>query len=371
MYSYRYSNLDKLIWLAETLKKGSPFAPDSEPLLRPYQLWMKARYEESLRKSDQMHQTFEKISLEMTHKLDDMIELHESQPKETYKEDLECEMVMVKMPRFIAWLGSTDTCDEHIGSLGMMKNEVGNTSPQDTLQILPLFEEYTLPVTYLKEVEETLGAPIEVEPLDKTQLEDLGLNTCNHAIPLSSQEVPSFDELEPQPNPLPNCSSLDVSLRGKRGPESPIKPHSPDSFMMKAINNLTIHTLPLPHVASFHLKDLYCYYHPCIDDLKKYYRFKPGLLRQSRSLGVDFLNLEMIKDDWELESKLVSFLGRALSLPIKPKELEKGRIKETHYLEHIIQQPLSTYGSFLPQWCVLLLSTTLDLKCRRTSLFNF
>nr|GFA80592.1 hypothetical protein [Tanacetum cinerariifolium] len=34
----------------------------------------------------------------MTHKLDDMIELPKSQPKETYKEDLESEMVMVKVP---------------------------------------------------------------------------------------------------------------------------------------------------------------------------------------------------------------------------------------------------------------------------------
>ncbi|GKB99665.1 putative ribonuclease H-like domain-containing protein, partial [Tanacetum coccineum] len=38
-----------------------------------------------------------------------------------------------------------------------------------------------------EEVEETLGTPIEVEPLDETQLEDLGLNTYNHDIPLSSR----------------------------------------------------------------------------------------------------------------------------------------------------------------------------------------
>ncbi|GKC95664.1 hypothetical protein Tco_1161106 [Tanacetum coccineum] len=74
---------------------------------------------------------------------------------------------------------------------------------------------------------------MEVEPLDKTQLEDLGLNTCNHDIPLSSKEIPSFDELEPQPKPLTNCPSLDIILRDKRDPEPPIKPHSPDSFKMK------------------------------------------------------------------------------------------------------------------------------------------
>ncbi|GJT03959.1 hypothetical protein Tco_0838421 [Tanacetum coccineum] len=87
-------------------EQGSPFAPDSEtnePPLRPYQLWKKARYEEALRKSDQMYQTCEKSSLAMTHKLDDMIELPKSQPKKTYEEDLECVMVWVEMPRCIAW----------------------------------------------------------------------------------------------------------------------------------------------------------------------------------------------------------------------------------------------------------------------------
>ncbi|GJX96156.1 hypothetical protein Tco_0351954 [Tanacetum coccineum] len=37
-----------------------------------------------------------------------------------------------------------------------------------------------------------------------------GLDTCNHGIPLSSREVPSFDKLELQPQPLPNCPSLDM-----------------------------------------------------------------------------------------------------------------------------------------------------------------
>ncbi|GJY33708.1 hypothetical protein Tco_0418177 [Tanacetum coccineum] len=47
----------------------------------------------------------------MTHKLDDMIEFPKSQPKETYKEDLECEMVMVKIPRCTQWI---DTYDEPV-----------------------------------------------------------------------------------------------------------------------------------------------------------------------------------------------------------------------------------------------------------------
>ncbi|GJX15703.1 zinc finger BED domain-containing protein RICESLEEPER 2 [Tanacetum coccineum] len=43
-------------------------------------------------------------------------------------------------------------------------------------------------MNYPKEIEETLGTPIEVELLDETQLEDLGLNTCNHDLPLSYRE---------------------------------------------------------------------------------------------------------------------------------------------------------------------------------------
>ncbi|GJV19932.1 hypothetical protein Tco_1368952, partial [Tanacetum coccineum] len=158
-------------------------------------------------------------------------------------------------------------------------DKVENPDPQSTPQAFPAFEEYASPVTYPEEVEETIGTPIEVEPLDKTQLEDLGLNTCNHVIPLSNREVPSFDELEPQPNPLPNCSSLDVSLGEERGPEPPVKLHSPDSFRMKEVDSLTINIPPSPHVATFHPKDTYCYYYPCIDDPKKHYGFILDLLR--------------------------------------------------------------------------------------------
>ncbi|GJX62689.1 hypothetical protein Tco_0295589 [Tanacetum coccineum] len=158
-------------------------------------------------------------------------------------------------------------------------------------------------------------------------MKDLGLNTYNHDIPLSCREIPSFDELEPQPQPLSNCPSLDISLGDERGHEPPIKPHSPDSFRMKEVDNLTKHTPPSPHEVSPNLKDVYCYYHSCIDDPKKYYRFKPGLLGQSGSLGVEFLNLEMIKDDWELESKEVSFLGEGLNLP----NLEEIHVTRTQF----------------------------------------
>ncbi|GJX39116.1 hypothetical protein Tco_0252419 [Tanacetum coccineum] len=61
---------------------------------------------------------------------------------------------------------------------------------------------YTLLVTYPEEVEETIGILMEVEPLDETQLEDLGLNTWNYDIPLSSREIPSVDEPKPQLLPI-------------------------------------------------------------------------------------------------------------------------------------------------------------------------
>ncbi|GJW37923.1 hypothetical protein Tco_0060843, partial [Tanacetum coccineum] len=114
-----------------------------------------------------------------------MTELPKSLPKKTYEGDLESEIVMVKIPRCMSWLGSNDTYDELIGNLDKMEDKVGNLSPQSTTQVLPSFEVYTPPVTYPEEEKETLGILMEVEPLDETQLDDLGLNTCNHDIPLS------------------------------------------------------------------------------------------------------------------------------------------------------------------------------------------
>ncbi|GJV10771.1 hypothetical protein Tco_1352312 [Tanacetum coccineum] len=93
---------------------------------------------------------------------------------------------------------------------------VENPNPQSTPQVPPSFEETTLPVTHPEEVDETIGIPTEVEPLDEIQLEDLGLNTCNHDIPLSFREVPSFDEPKPQPKPLANSPTLDVIFDVKK-----------------------------------------------------------------------------------------------------------------------------------------------------------
>ncbi|GJZ87834.1 hypothetical protein Tco_0659616 [Tanacetum coccineum] len=212
---------------------------------------------------------------------------------------------MVKIPRCMSFLGSTNTYNEHLGDVDKMKDEVGDPCPQSTPQVFPSSEIYTPPVTYLEEVDETLGTPIEEEPLDQAKLEDVGLT--NHRISLSSREAPSFDEPEPQPQPLPSCPSLDVSLGDKRGPKPPIKPYSLDSFRIKVVDSLTNHTPPLPHVASFHPKDISCYYHPCVDDPKKHYGFKPGLLG---SLTKSFSNSEVIEDD---------FLGEKRSLPMEPK----------------------------------------------------
>ncbi|GKB75409.1 hypothetical protein Tco_0942304 [Tanacetum coccineum] len=161
-------------------------------------------------------------------------------------------------------------------------------------------------MTYPEEVEDTLETPMEVEPLEETQLEDLGLNTCNHDIPFSSREVPTFDG--PEPQPLLNSPSLDVSLGDVIGPEPPIKPHSPDSSRMKVVDYLTTQTPPSPHVENSHPK------------------------------GVDISNWEMFDDDWGLESKEVSPLGKELSLFDRPNEVERGRILEAYHLESILQQ---------------------------------
>ncbi|GJQ90791.1 hypothetical protein Tco_0001930 [Tanacetum coccineum] len=159
---------------------------------------------ETLRKSDQLHQTFEKNSITMTRKLDEMIELPKSQTKRTYKKDLEYKIVMVKMPKCMAWLDDEPICD-----LDMMADKMGNPSLQCTPQVLPSIELYTPPVTHPEEVKETIGTP------------------------WSSKGFPSFDE--PEPQLLPNFSSLDVNLGDKRGTNPPINPYSPGNFRMKVV----------------------------------------------------------------------------------------------------------------------------------------
>ncbi|GJX85355.1 hypothetical protein Tco_0336129 [Tanacetum coccineum] len=112
--------------------------------------------------------------------------------------------------------------------IGDIEDKVDNPSPQSTSQVLLSFEVYTPPVTYPKEVDETMGISMEVEPLDHTKIEDLGLNTYSHDLSLCSREILSINE--PKPQLLPNFSPLDVNLGDKRGTDPPINPYSPDSL---------------------------------------------------------------------------------------------------------------------------------------------
>ncbi|GKD41141.1 hypothetical protein Tco_1261348 [Tanacetum coccineum] len=99
-------------------------------------------------------------------------------------------------------------------------DKVDNQSPQSTSQVLPSFEEYTPPMTYSEEVEETIGILMEIPSVDK-----------------------------PEPQLLPNFSPLDVSLGDKRGTNPPINPYSLGSFRMKVVDPLTIHTPPSSRMA--------------------------------------------------------------------------------------------------------------------------
>jgi hypothetical protein len=145
------------------------------------------------------------------------------------------------------------THDEDIGDLDTWNDEVNNISPQNTQ---PSFEAHTPPVTYPEEVEETLGIPMEVEPLDQAPLEDIGLNTCSDNLTPSSREFPSVDE--PEPQSLHTFPSLDIFLGDKRGTDPPINQYYPGSFRMKE----AIHSPPSPHEAYFHPKGVYRYFHP-------------------------------------------------------------------------------------------------------------
>nr|GEU89649.1 ribonuclease H-like domain-containing protein [Tanacetum cinerariifolium] len=201
------------------------------------------------------------------------------------------EKVWVEMPRYIA------------------RDKVDNPSPQSTPQILPAFEEYASSVTYPEEVKETLGILIEVEPLDHTKLEDLGLNTCSHDLSLSSREIHSVNE--PEPQLLPIFSPLDVNLGDKRGPDPPINPYSPGSFRLKVVNQLTIHIQPSPHVA---------YYHLAIERLKQgesinvqdletnlYWEFGKFTSRNGESLESYYSRFYKMMNELSQELKTVSY----------------------------------------------------------------
>ncbi|GJT25830.1 hypothetical protein Tco_0895767 [Tanacetum coccineum] len=146
-------------------------------------------------------------TLALNYKLDELIESLKSLPKKTIEEDL-----------------AKHKYHE--------QQDLGFENANFESQALSSFDVYTPHVTDPKEVEETIGIPMEAEPFDQTQLEDVGLNTSSHDLFLSSREIPSFDE--PVPQLLPRFSPLDVNLRDKRGTDPPINPYNPVNFKMKS-----------------------------------------------------------------------------------------------------------------------------------------
>lgn len=230
------------------------------------------------------------------------------------------------------WFDFTTIQAEHICNLDKMEDIVENLSPLSNPQVLPSFEAYTPPVTYPEEVEETLGIPMEVEPLDQAPLKGIGLNTCNDNLTPSSREFLSFDEPEPQPNPLPNLPSLDESLGIKKGPDPPIKPYSLGSFTFMVVD-----PKPCREEANIGVEhNLTCLHHPFMIDHKKHYGFKPGLLGQD---GSPTSNLsKLIEND--------PFLGENLNPPINPIELGKVMMIRAHPFEHIIHPSLFTHVAY-------------------------
>ena len=151
------------------------------------------------------------------------------------------------------------------------------------------------------------------------------MNTCNHNLSLSSREVPSFDEPEPQPKPLPNLPSLDENLGIEIGPDPSIKPYSTGSLRIKVVDSK-----PCREEADTGVEnDLTCLHHPFMIDHKKHYGFKPGLLGQD---GFPTRNLsKLIEND--------PFLGENLNPPINPIEFGKVMMIGAHPFEHIIHPP--------------------------------
>ncbi|GKA69844.1 hypothetical protein Tco_0775908 [Tanacetum coccineum] len=143
-------------------------------------------------------------------------------------------------------------------------------------------------VTYPEEVEKTLGTLIEVESYNKTKLEEVGLK-YNHNTPFSSREVPSFDG--PEPQPLLNSPSLDVSLGDVIGPEPPIKPHSPDSSRIKIVDYLTTQTPPSSLMANSHPKGEELSYSICPNKVREVRIARSNNTVKSIPVNNKFLNV--------------------------------------------------------------------------------
>ncbi|GJX21514.1 hypothetical protein Tco_0225959, partial [Tanacetum coccineum] len=129
-------------------------------------------FSEALRKSDQVYQNLMKNSLALTHKLDESIKSLKSLPKESNDEDL----------------AEHEYHEQH---------DLGFENTNFKSQVPPSYDVYTQHMTYLGDVEATIGTPMEIESLNQTQLEDLCLNTCSHDISLSFREICSVDEPKP------------------------------------------------------------------------------------------------------------------------------------------------------------------------------
>jgi hypothetical protein len=206
-------------------------------------------------------------------------------------------------------------------------DEVNNISPQNTQ---PSFEAHAPPVTYPEEVEETLGIPMEVEPLDQAPLEDIGLNTCSDNLTPSSREFPSVDE--PEPQSLHTFPSLDIFLGDKRGADPPINPCSPGSLRIKVVDSK-----PCREEANIGVEhNLTCLHHPFMIDHKTHYGFKPGLLGQDGSPTSNLLKL--IEND--------PFLGENINPPTNPIELSKVMMIGALPFEHIIHPPLFPHVAY-------------------------
>nr|GEW32297.1 ribonuclease H-like domain-containing protein [Tanacetum cinerariifolium] len=178
----------------------APYEPS--PMIDPFEhppCLGSSIFSKALGKSNQVNQNLMENSLALKDKFAELIEslnplpmeineeyLAKHNEKDSYELYHKFEMAKkgFKIPRFMFGL---DSNDKHIGDLDMMEDEAKNPSPQSTSQVLPSFEVYTPPVTYPKEVDETIGIPMKVEPLDHIKLEDLGLNTCSHDLFLSSR----------------------------------------------------------------------------------------------------------------------------------------------------------------------------------------
>ncbi|GJV53179.1 reverse transcriptase domain-containing protein [Tanacetum coccineum] len=206
---------------------------------------------------------------------------------------------------------------------GITWDKVENSDPQSTPQVLPSFEEYTPPVTFSEEVEKTLGTPIEVEPLNEKKLEEVGLK-CDRNTPLSSRKVPSFDG--PEPKPLFNSPSLDVSLGDVIGPEPPIKPHSPDSSRMKDKTPKQTETdkHENAHIAASMAKEI-----------------------------KEMISQEVVKAQVATLSHLKEYFSNTISQTIKEELIANftGRVKEVTYNDFSVCNPPSYSGESNPFLC--------------------